>query len=522
MGPSLKRRKIIDNTASRRAFNQSIGAFGKLTKAGIKAQHHEGKADAISCATESDTERRRKKPAKAESRKRGREEEGSTETRKLDDRSINVETPPPRIDAKPQPSNNLTPSTPERSRKKAKLASRSTITDTPTKGARSFLESFVISSPRANRLSSPEPYSSPPSSIDYSVTTAVKNQIKYDDDTEDLIDLHSSFLNALSIHYAHNGTSSPADIRLLVPGIKQQWGKRHITQEDLQRLVGIHQYGLGSGKIDNGLLLVDYGRSKACIEYDSQSDSAFPVEILRQRFLSSLEKILKSGESIPLAHIVSLQPNQRGLSKGAQRLAEIKARPQDTPQQSAPEQSTSKSSSAQSIRPDNRAQSLVERIRMKEIHAASMPAPPSEEALARRAALMRLEEIIPVLEILSGSSSTSVASKSLCSASSSQASLDALMKPSLASLGTSLGLGPASPVKVVSFTMNNLVQQLQNSLKHPIAKDEAERCVRLLAVEVAPRWVGIRKVVRVEGVTFRGKIGRAEWTGRLDELISAF
>ena len=64
------------------------------------------------------------------------------------------------------------------------------------------------------------------------------------------------------------------------------------------------------------------------------------------------------------------------------------------------------------------------------------------------------------------------------------------------------------------------MQHLQNSMRHPIAKEEAVQAVRLLADEVAPKWVGVRDVGSVTGVTFRGKIGRAEWSRRLHELLN--
>ena len=523
MGPTLKKRKIIDGNVSRRPFHQNIRAFAKVTKPGLQALTAKRKAAAVESAYDSDSEREHKKPTKVESKKRRREEDlevSQSQSRSLDSRSVNIGGGLVQSDSKSH-LDNARPRTPENPRKKAKLASRPTLTDTPTKGVRTFLESFVLSSPHGKRSSSPTTQCSPPSSISSILSRSTKDQIHFDEETRDLIELHNAFLNALSIHYAHNCTSSPADIRLLIPSIQRRWGKRSITVDDIQQLLGIEQFDLKPTENGNPLSLVNYGKSQICIEYASSSESAFPVESLRQRFLASIEKIVKSGESIPLAQVTVLEADQRGPSKGALRLAEIKARPTESQALQISTQYPIEASSHQSFKPDNRSQSLMERIRVKEAYAASLPVPPSAEVLARRAALMRLEEVIPVLEILTGSSSTSVASKNLYSASSSQASLDALMGPKLSGLGASLGFGPALPAKAVSFTLGNIVQHLQNSLKHPIARDEAERCVRLLAHDVTPRWVGIREVGKVVGVTFRGKVGRAEWTGRLNELIQS-
>ncbi|KAI4151058.1 MAG: hypothetical protein LQ340_003721 [Diploschistes diacapsis] len=523
MGPSLKKRKIIDGTASQRAFNQSIIAFGRVTKSSVLQQAKKDKAIAVKFAHESDSEREHKKPSRdaqrKETKKRRREEEEDTQIQSLEDSSINLVGAIDRVNLKSHKTNGVGPATPSKSRKKAKITPKA-VTETPTKGARTFLEAFMISSPHSKRSSSPAQQPSPPSSINSEPLHTTIDQNRLSEETQDLVDLHNAFLNALSLHYAHNGTSSPFDIRQLIPGIKRRWGKRHITTEDVQRLLGIQQHGLHQHGTGSCLSLIEYSRSKICLEYSSPSESAFPVDTLRNIFLSNIQKILKSGKEYPLAPITPLASEKQGPSKGALRLAEIKCRPVEA-QPAASAKLPQDAASTQPTKPDSRAASLVDRIRMKEAHAASLPAPPSAEALARRAALMRLEEVIPVLEILSGSSSASVASRNLYSSSSSQASLDALMRPNMSSLGASLGIGPAHPAKVVSFTLGTVMQHLQNSLKHPIAKEEAERCVRLLATEVAPRWIGIREVGKVVGITFRGKVGRAEWTGRLRELIDA-
>jgi hypothetical protein len=59
------------------------------------------------------------------------------------------------------------------------------------------------------------------------------------------------------------------------------------------------------------------------------------------------------------------------------------------------------------------------------------------------------------------------------------------------------------------------------SLQHPIAKDDAIRCIRLLAAEVAPGWIGVREVGRVVGVTVRRgrQLGREEVGRRIAELV---
>ena len=60
------------------------------------------------------------------------------------------------------------------------------------------------------------------------------------------------------------------------------------------------------------------------------------------------------------------------------------------------------------------------------------------------------------------------------------------------------------------------------SLRNPVSKDEAVRCMRLLAMEVAPEWVGVREVGRVVGVTIRrgAMVGRREMAERIRGLLA--
>ena len=524
MGPTLKRRKIIDTTASRRAFSQSIGAFSKVTKANATELGKRTKAITVKSAYDSDSELEHKKPSRnvpiKQSKKRRRDEDTEdTRAGGLDDRSINTVPTSVCVDDKSRLPNNQPPSTPTKPRKKAKIASRTAITDTPTKGARTFLESFALSSPQSKGSSSPALQSSSPLPICSNSSRMSSNKESLDPGLQDLADLHNAFVNALALYYAHNGTSSPADLRQLIPSIERRWGRRRISTEDIQRVLGIRLYDCKASDAGSCLSLVDYGKSKICVEFYSQSDSGFPVEALRTHFPKKIEQLKELGKEWPLAPIAQLESKQHAQSKGAQRLAEIRAVAVKARPATAPPKPKEESEDALVSKLGNRAASLVDRIREKEAYAAHLPAPPTAEALARRAALMRLEEIIPVLEILSGSSSTSVASKNLYSSSSSQASLDALMRPSLSGLGASLGIATVAPAKVVSFTLGTIVQHVQNSLKHPVAREEAERCIRLLAKEVMPQWVGIREVGRVVGITFRGKVSRAVWTERLQELM---
>ena len=327
-----------------------------------------------------------------------------------------------------------------------------------------------------------------------------KEEDVFDEETQDLINLQSALLNALALHYAHHGTASPVDVKGLISQTEQKWGKRRVTIEDIQLVLGIQH-----SETKSALSLAQRSKSRVCVEYDSTAVYPIPVETLKTQFRAAITRL--QGSSFPKEEIkIYIDAEDVPLSKGAQRLQDIKS----TSLKVQPPSQTNQTATAEQTTSAKRATSLLSRILQKETLAANSPAGPTPEMLSRRASLQRLEEIIPILCVLSDSS-TSVSGRNLYTSTTSLASLS--------SLGSSLGLGPMPPAKVVSFTMSNVVQHLQNSMRHPIAREEAVQAIRLLADEIAPRWIGVRDVGSVIGVTFRGKIGRAEWSRRLQELL---
>ena len=79
-----------------------------------------------------------------------------------------------------------------------------------------------------------------------------------------LLALHSSFLTALSLHFAHNGVSTPADLRDITTSTTKVWRQRQVTYDDIRLLIGVLDHG-PSGS-NNPYFLSDYGRGKICVE----------------------------------------------------------------------------------------------------------------------------------------------------------------------------------------------------------------------------------------------------------------
>ncbi len=397
---------------------------------------------------------------------------------------------------------------------------RSPPQETPTKGARLRLESLTLpaslQSPSPNSALHDTPPSYPASEPKANATFDESSELP--DELQDLVYLHSSFLTALSLHYAHNRSMTPADLRNLCPGVETVWRKRRVTTQDVRRILALEQ---NNGQEESGpLYLSDYGSGKICVEiadsHHSQGAQRRPIneEALNTKFLQTLTQYwkshCKSSQSdpacpktfiatlplqpvIPCASLSNLTPL---LSKGQRRLEDLKAGAIKAQQRTLhTTTANSRSLPQQKPKPPTaRSFDLFSRLKAKQLHQSTLPSLPSSTLLARKSALQRLPEIAPVLE-------------SLALSSKKHANDDAVAEVF------------RSKVAHVSFTMPTLVQHLQMSLRNPIGKEEAGRCVRLLA-EVAPEWVGVREVGRCIGIVVRGVgVGRGEMGRRVEDML---
>ncbi|MCJ1376492.1 hypothetical protein MMC20_007735 [Loxospora ochrophaea] len=407
--------------------------------------------------------------------------------------------------------------------------------ETPTKGARACLEAFVLHSSSPSTLKSSPPLS--PSSSDTTPPSLLREQSSFPspvaaaeslpEELQELLHLHSAFLTALSLHHAHHGSLAPVDLRVLNPGIERAWGKRRILIEDIRRTLAILQCrtradgsctDIPEKQSRHSLTslprfsLVDYGNNAICLETctraaSSQGDNdnrALPIPALTAAFVSALrslwrnrnpptttpQTLLSTFPLLPIHPSQSLVGLAPILNKGQRLLATFRF-PKPTSAPTTPSKPAGASTLARS-----RSSDLITRIRAKESLQRSLPSPPTAEALARRAALQRLEEVVPVLEVLSNG---------VYRCSSNLGQWDGERE---------VGGGKTS------FTMATLVQNLQMSMRNPIGREESERCVRALAEEVAPEWVEVASLGKVVGVTFRrGGVRKSEWRERIRGLL---
>lgn len=396
------------------------------------------------------------------------------------------------------------------------------ITETPTKGARAILESFCLqpSSPSSRSSSPPQFHAdTPPTSpsCSRSPVPRLQGSDELPEELQDLIDLYASFLTALSLHYAHHGSLAPVDLRVLCPSVARTWRRRVVSVQDVRQILAIAQQGSTPEVVV--LSLSDYGHGKVCVEAaDIQVNRGLHKklineealnEIFRQNLEQQWASYISSGSPsrsaetfvpnlplLPVGTCTSLFKLTPLLSKGQRRLEDLKAgaiKAQKASSLSAP------SANDQTSRPKlttSRSDSLLSRIRAKEMVQSTLPPPPSAAMLERKSSLNRLEEIVPVFELLTSGT------------------IDRIQQ-SRRPLGN-----PQLQTQTQSFTMPTLIQHLQMSLRNPISKDDAIRCVRLLA-KLVPEWVGVREVGKCVGVTVRrgSAAGRDEIDRRVQCML---
>lgn len=338
-----------------------------------------------------------------------------------------------------------------------------------------------------------------------------------------LLALHSSFLTALSLHYAHNGTSAPADLRDLTASVTLVWRQRNVTYDDVRLIMGVLNYG-PSGE-NNPYHLSDYGRGKIVLEIRenspmldgmtgvneqaltdmfkegldslwsqwciSQKMTTRPIatprkgrgrprkadnkQALLESFLddTSMSKFLAQ---LPLADIetcASLNAIAPLQEKGRKRMREFKesvqhGRTQKKRQVSGKENdpTISQTTPAQPAQPKItefaavRKTNLLDRILAKQEAAKSGPAAPTPAELQRKAALQRSEEVLGVLSLLCAN----------------------------------------RPGMRVSFSTTTILQQLRGSIRSPISKEEAMKCIEVIAKEVAPGYVSMVNMGSISSV----------------------
>lgn len=402
------------------------------------------------------------------------------------------------------------PSTPRRNNKKRALSPE--IESPRTKEAGNLFKRLRIqASPSATvpRLSSPlitqastpatsvVPDTEDENSIDESAATTPEPEQALPQELLDIVSLYTAFLKTIVVHYAHNGTNTPVDLRQISQPVSLAWGKRRISLADVRRCVGVMD--VESSTLKSPFYLVDYGNKKICIELRDEHhgqplDECRLVRVFETNLRMIWTKLRDAADvdmnafvlGLPKSPVTSCEALTKAsslLAKGQRNMQELKAgiaaRKEEQEASKMPAILQSTEGEGTSGTPQL---SLIDRLRLKETHLARLAATgPTAAELERRAALQRADDVAAVVAMLAKASG-----------------------------GTGTG-------GRVSFKMVTLLQKLKDSLRLPISKEEGATCIRLLAGEVAPEWLKIVVIAGKENVVVQ--MGRAPSSGEVVERV---
>ncbi|KAJ4396302.1 hypothetical protein N0V93_000521 [Gnomoniopsis smithogilvyi] len=307
----------------------------------------------------------------------------------------------------------------------------------------------------------------------------------------DLVSLYVAFLKTIVLHYAHNGTNTPVDLREISQPVSVAWGKRRISLADVRRCIGVMDTSEASP-----FSLVNYGAKKVCVELRKHYqglplDESGLVTVFENNLRGIWERVKEvtnedmSGfvMSLPKAPVQSCESIAKAsamFAKGQRAMEELKKGIAAKNAQGAAKNATLGTPIDSDGTPLKL--SLLERLRLKEEQLANLEASgPTSAELERQAALQRADDIAAVIAMLAKSAS-------------------------------SAGMGGR-----VSFTMPILLQKLKDSLRVPVSKEEGAACVRLLAGEVAPEWLKIVTIGAKENVVIT--VGRAPSSSLVAERV---
>ncbi|POS80422.1 hypothetical protein DHEL01_v201187 [Diaporthe helianthi] len=402
------------------------------------------------------------------------------------------------------------PSTPRRNNKKRALSPE--IESPRTKEAGNLFKRLRIQaspSKTVPRLSSPliTQASTPPTSAipdtededsdDATAATTPEPEQALPQELLDIVSLYTAFLKTIVVHYAHNGTNTPVDLRQISHPVSLAWGKRRISLADIRRCVGVMD--IESSPVKSPFYLVDYGNKKICVELrDEHHGQPLDEGSLLRAFEHNLRTMWTktrdlanadlnaSVPGLPKAPVTSCEALTKAsslLAKGQRNMQELKAGIAARKEEKEASKMPAVLQSAEGDGTSGTTQlSLIDRLRLKETHLAKLAATgPSAAELERRAALQRAADVAAVVAMLAKASG-----------------------------GTGMG-------GRVSFRMVTLLQKLKDSLRLPISKEEGAACIRLLAGEVAPEWLKIVVIAGKENVVVQ--TGRAPSSAEMVERV---
>lgn len=326
---------------------------------------------------------------------------------------------------------------------------------------------------------------------------------------EDFVALHASFLRAFTVHIVHNGQSAPADLDSLMKSVTGLWKRHTVTKEDIQRMLAIYELEVSDHALGRVYkhkecpfkLTMIGSETRYNVEYvggGSSSNSANKSELppwhergLQNIYQSHILAAFISQRNHPeswlhgdirkfprLGFAVGIQTQIRkdnaatarneilGLGISAQAVNRATHDASDAERMDTPK-----------IVKD-RTLSLLDRVRAKAL-ANSSATPQTSEAMLRRYAVGRINEVVEILR----------------------------MKQQRRLSAQFMSVVHSSPSKVrgkVSFSMNQLISEIKGSLAVPIGDAVIRTCIDILANDIPSWWLSVYTVGKVQSVILNG------------------
>jgi hypothetical protein len=327
---------------------------------------------------------------------------------------------------------------------------------------------------------------------------------------QDFVALHAAFLKAFSLHIVHNGQSAPANLDSLMSSVTRLWKKHTVANEDIQRILAIyeldvtthfsgrllkHQEGpfkltkTGSDYVRCNVEYVGWGSNRA-------ASSRWDEYNLQQLYEAEIEGLWISSRKNPTCWVhgevrnypkldfaVGVQTQARKAKAEAARreILGLSTQAQNRRGAQFAAQSTKDTGNEEVQKPGtvkDRALSLLDRVRAKAAASASA-ASQSPEAVLRTYAVGRISEVVEILR----------------------------MKQQRKLSSTFVSSVHSSPSKVrskVSFSMNQLVSDIKDSLRIPLGDAEIRMCFKILELEVPGMWLSTHAFGAVQSVILNG------------------
>lgn len=311
----------------------------------------------------------------------------------------------------------------------------------------------------------------------------------------DLVRLHRAFIRTLLIQMAHGRNDVPLDLREMAPNVARAWGKRAVTVEDVRRCIAVE----GAGETPSPFAVTDYGKGKICVELrtgftsinvkEKELCTQFEENLRRmcsERATDEMQDVEVPLDGLSLADLPQADVKTMNLASANPLFAKahktLDVFKNDLVAKQA-EKVTQQSSAAIMVNADGSKMSLLDRLRHKQLAAASSPAGPTAADNQRKAALSRVPDVAATISMLS---LTNPISLPRC-----------------------------------AFTMAAITEKLRDSLRVPMAKEEGIQCIHLIAKEIAPEWLKVVTIGGRENVVIqrRGEPVRATLDERTKKLL---